>query len=346
MPRRLSFVLAAFAAALASAAPAPAATPPATLVVTHESPRLADSSETSVDVSLPPGLATARVSVFVPVGYTLDVPRLAGYPVGRGYLALLSAANPLGDPSFVVGELLAADPAALAADPRVQACAPGPHLAALQLEPLGLPILVDETSGAEAELGSYKLQICPLAASLDFTRGTRIVAADLRFESAFRAPRVPGTFTWRAVVAAARADGMSPDETTAFEMRAAVPLPHSLTITAVPDRKRPVAVLRGRLTGAGRPRAGVTVYVVRMPERVGGGNVVMPLRFARTTTTRAGTFSARMALPRSATFVALAFPVVRSTCTGPSAAAGACVSETTSSSTSRELRVRVRAGRR
>ena len=192
--------------------------------------------DTEVDVYVPQSTEMARVVLYLPAGYGVDLAKAPGASVG---IAVAFDPNGLG----AIAKLTAADPSAYAAT----TCAPGPHQAVWLLEvgdgrlPV-TPILVDPTSGADASLGALKAQLC-LPPSSTGTMQVRLLALDLEV---LTNPGAAGAYTWRAFVTPFAAG--APNDAGTFELRSTLPLPIHLTLTGKYDRPHKRAVLSGRLT--------------------------------------------------------------------------------------------------
>jgi hypothetical protein len=328
---RARFLLAVAVAvpALALAAPA-VASPQTQFLVQHGAYALDRPLETYLVVTAPSAPTPPRVSIFVPAGYSLELPAAPGEEVGEATLVI--ASPPDAEPRFSHGRLVVAG-SDVAADPRVERCARGPHEAIWELDPSGVLVLVNATRGAERALGAYRLDLCLGAVSFfDDAIGGRVLAAALDVKEVFDAPGVPGEYTWRALVAPPRAGDPVLDDDAAFELRTVVPLPYVMRLRAKYEPRRKTVAVRGTLTGAGRPRSAVNVFVAAMPETSEDGGVIVVVSEAgpgAVRTTRSGTFATRLPLRRSAHLVAMAWTRDRP-CRGPSPAPAGCLAEATS----------------
>jgi hypothetical protein len=150
------------------------------------------------------------------------------------------------------GSAVVSDPAAFAADPQTQTCAPGTHAAtwSLNLGTATVPIAVDALSTG----GSYRLTLC-----LDSLRVASLKPVDIYFalEQVFRNPATPQVYWWSALVTPVDATG-APAPTSAFEIQGGEPIPEPLSIRASWDVKKHVFTARGVLRGGGAPRTGST----------------------------------------------------------------------------------------
>lgn len=181
----------------------------------------------------------ARIVIFVPARYTLDLARPAGASVGRA-----AARDVAGNGAIV--PLTAASPSAHAGNP----CAPGAHEAVWEFsagvsQVTAIPVFVDRTTGADTALGAYKLELClPPAAAL----GINVRRVNLALQPLVN-PTAAGTYTWRSLVTP-YIGGVASQPNT-FEVRARVPLPMQLTLRAKVQRRSQPVVLSGRYVAAG-----------------------------------------------------------------------------------------------
>ena len=283
------------------------------------STRLYHASSSEVELYVPWGSGEiARVVVFIPSGYRVDLMNRPGARVGsvtvwndfRGY----------------VGKITADAPSAHVAN----SCAPGVHQAVwlLRVDIDGrknvVPLFVDRTVGADTLLGGYRVEGC-LPRSLDL--GTRIAMLELDLHELTNPP-VPGGYTWRAFVTPY--EGSGPDTTRTFELRSTVPLPMRLTLGVRYDRTRRQALLTGRFIAPGFDVAGMPVELY-----VKSGRYLEPLRWTRTRAD--GRFSLRRRIRGRTTFAAAtgAITACRSGITAPAG----CVSETIAGVASAEATV-------
>jgi hypothetical protein len=264
----------------------------------------------------------AHVDLSVPAGYSFDPATPAGTTIGS---ALALGLNPkdANDESALLGDLVVEDATAYAADPAAQACAPGTHAAYWKASvesltsstTLVMPIAVDTATDASGAT-TYVLRFCPIAApSTDNPSGLSLVLSYLTFDS-ITVPATTGVYQWSALVTPATAT-LTPDPTTAFELRGNVPIPQELTLKAQYQPKSHTVVLTGHLLMQSQPRGGVQVSVSRESD---------PLTEAVATTKADGTFQLKERLTRSESFDA----TVGSTsgpCAAPSSAPGGCRDE-------------------
>lgn len=283
---------------------------------------LASTADTELGLYLPSSVEMAKVALFVPAGYGVDLTKAPGTRLGT---VVAWGSNGLGQ----LGELDAADPAAYT----TSACAPGAHQAvwlvtladATQLPPV--PVFIDATSGTDAALGAYKAQAC-LPASASGTMRIRELDLDLAI---LTNPSASGAYTWRAFVTPFAAG--VPSDAGTFELRATVPLPMRLTLNGSYDRKHKRAILTGRLTASHYTVRGdfLDLYVKKNGRFRYSGYV---------STTRTGTY--RMARRITHTTQYAMQTATYDDCAPGTVAPGGCVSDTLANVASRIVKVVVR----
>jgi hypothetical protein len=198
-------------------------------------------------------------------------------------------------------------------------------------------VYVDRTTGAEANLGAYRLRVCLPSPHIPQSvggaaLGAKLVFARLILNQVFRTPTTPGEYLFR-VIATPWAAPATPNAAATVEARATIGLPAALSISA--STRRRVLTVTGRLTegGTGVSRGTVVVRVGRRAHTV------------RTNATGRYTVRVRFRAPARPTVRATGTAAIRPvTCSGPSAAPAGCVTHTLPNFTvaSRTIRPRVR----
>ena len=154
------------------------------------------------------------------------------------------------------------------------------------------------------------------------------------------APSALGSYLWRAVVTPLAPDRRTLRQGRAYEVRALVPVPNRLTLGGRYSAGQ--AILSGRLTAGGKPRARVQVRIVKLARVITPSGVVFRdavAGFVRTD--RTGRFTFRARLPKTAGFVA--FVDEGSTrCSGRSIAPGGCEGTSIAGTGSEAVTVSVR----
>lgn len=261
----------------------------------------------------------ARIVIFVPARYTLDLALPAGAPVGRA-----AARDEAGNGAIV--PLLAASPSAHAGN----SCVPGAHEAVWEFmagvsQVTAIPIFVDRTSGADMALGAYKLELClPPAAAL----GINVRRVNLALVPLVN-PTSPGAYTWRSLVTPYVGGVASQPHT--FEVRARVPLPMQLTLRAKVRRRSQPVILSGRYVAPGNSDFPVELWVRR-------GRTWRYLASVRTD--RRGSYSFRRRVRTTSVFATNTNGVTD--CAVGSTAPAGCINETIASVFSPSVRVRPR----
>src|SRR5919199_3368442 len=253
LKRMLWGLFAAAAAALALAAPSMAQNEPEFTVVPYDV-ALGQVADTELDLILPSSTAApAKVTIYAAPGYTADLTQAPGTKVGDVFATVASGGASLD----VRGDVVADNPANYAADPRAQACAPGTHAAVWVITitlggtSLRIPIYVDATTGAEAALGSYKLQVCFASPYVPESQGgaplgARLTEADIDFPTTpgvWHNPSARGIYTWRALVTPYTQGTATPNAAGTYELRSLASLPTRIALKGKFDKKRNRVVL-------------------------------------------------------------------------------------------------------
>lgn len=206
--------------------------------------------DTEADLYMPASKEMAKVVLYLPTGYKVDLAKPQGAKIGS---AVAYDSNGVG----IVAPIVVDDPARHTTD----ACAPGPHQAVWLLnmgnpsELPAIPVLVDTTSDAEAGLGGVKAQFC-LPPSSSGTVQLRLLSLDLGM---LTNPSTAGSYTWRAYVTPYAAG--VPNDGGTFELRATLPLPFRLTLKGRYDKRSHAALLSGRLVAPAYRDATAGVYL-------------------------------------------------------------------------------------
>ena len=208
-----------------------------------------------------PGLA-AYVDVTAPEGYKLDLSDAPGTTIGQLIGTLIAADG--SDSAFALGTIDVDDPAAWAADPVAQACAPGAHAALWHASPtvlgraVNLPIAVDAVPGTADP--TYVIRICTSqAASTDFPKGIALESTGLLLPNFTAVPNGPGTSRWSALVTPASPGSLAPQPSAGFELRAVERRPNVLTLHARYEPRTNTIAIGGKVAAAGAPWANVQV---------------------------------------------------------------------------------------
>ena len=317
---------------LALGTAAPALADPTELYALAYDTALGRSSDTELDVLVPPnGPAPASLVFYSPQGYGFTLGQAAGTKIGTvvaGVTVGGSAAEIEAD-----GDLVADDPAKYVGN----TCAPGAHTAVFvaNLTASGLtvpvPLFVDPTTGAETALGGFKIEACFAAPDVPpaiggAPAGVRLVEAYLDFETVFTNPSAAGTYTWRLFETPFTPGTATADSTGTIEARSLVGLPKLFSFKWALNAARNRVTLSGKVTEAGKPRAGVNVRFLGGPKN----SLDSWKPFGVTKTKADGSFSFTKAVTASLYVFAHVNPYISDSCSvAGSAAALGCQFEST-----------------
>jgi hypothetical protein len=310
-------VAAAAALALAFAGSALAAYTPH-LAITHTPLTLAGGGSTDLTVSFDQADdATAKVTIYVPQGYTGTLGVSPGTQLGTIDASIIASAISPTQPLPLKGVIQADDPAKYVTNP----CSPGTHEAVwlLRLQAAGtelaVPGYVDTvTAPTEAPLGKFKLQFClpspyiPISAG-GATLGAKLVSATLHLSNVFALPSQNGSYGWTAVTTPYAVGTGTPNAAGTVQARAFVQLPAQLSLKAKVKKK--TATLSGALQLNLAGLGGVKVSLL-------SGSSRAKLKAAGSATTRAGgAFSFRKTVRKTTYFRAKVTVATRAaSCTG------------------------------
>ena len=288
------------------------------LSITHTPLTLAGGGTTDLTVAFDQADdATAKVTIYVPQGYTGTLGASAGTQLGTIDASIIAFAISPTQPLPLKGVITADDPAKYVTNP----CSPGTHEAVwlLRLQAAGtelaVPGYVDTvTAPTEAPLGKFKLQFClpspyipPSAGGAML--GAKLVSATLHLSNIFALPAQNGSYGWTALTTPYTVNTGTPNPAGTVQARAFVQLPAQLSLKAKVKKK--TATLSGalRLNLAGL--AGVKVSLL-------SGSSRTKLKAAGSATTRAGgAFSFRKTVRKTTYFRArVTVPTRSATCTG------------------------------
>ena len=300
-------------------------------------PRLGVKAVTGVALSVPAAAAqVGKVTLYVPAGYSFDPTAAPGTPEGHVFMDTAS--------DFAFGDLKAVNPAAYLNTPQAEACAPGPHVAVwtMRLEFLFssdvpvVPIYIDPTSGDEAALGAYKLQVCLPLSGLVSPGGppldSKMRTIGFVF-TRFTNPSSAADYLWRAFVSNPDVSG-NPDPATTYELRSDMPLPSKLTLAGKFDSAHHRAVLTGRLTTKASAVSQIPITLYRR------GKAGLWKAVASTRTSANGSYRFAPSNRKTSVYSTEIWSI--GDCSGDSTAPGGCVSETRGSIDSPNVRIAVR----
>ena len=288
------------------------------LSITHTPLTLAGGGSTDLTVSFDQADdATAKVTIYVPQGYTGTLGVSPGTQLGTIDASIIASAISPTQPLPLKGVIQADDPAKYVTNP----CSPGTHEAVwlLRLQAAGtelaVPGYVDTvTAPTEAPLGKFKLQFClpspyipPSAGGA--TLGAKLVSATLHLSNVFTLPDQNGSYGWTAVTTPYAVGTGTPNVAGTVQARAFVQLPAQLSLKAKVKKKRATLAGALRLNLAGLADLRVSLL---------SGSSRTKLKAAGSATTRAGgAFSFRKTVRKTTYFRARVTVTTRTaSCTG------------------------------
>jgi hypothetical protein len=283
----------------------------------------------------------AKIQIYVPTGYTINASQAPGTKIGTTTGTVFARDQNI--PLPLSGDVIVVPPTTNA-----PGCDPVTHLAVWNLalsvagQTINLPVHVDQTAGAEAALGPYKMVVC-LAPS-DVPQGTpgrspfgaQLLDALFTVENVFTVPA--GQTVWKTLTTPYTPGTGAPNIAGTVETRSIVSS-GTVTIAArVTSKSKRILRLSGRVTQAGAAVAGTQVSILvngaaRFRARTNaGGNYSLSLK--KTGKKSTSTFQARVTVAER--------DITSTGCASPSLPAVACVSATSSPFTAVSRRVRIR----
>src|SRR2546430_6065577 len=144
----------------------------------------------------------ASISIYVPSGYSINTSATPGTKIGSTSGTVFSRDANI--PLPLSGDVIVVPPTTNA-----PGCDPATHIAVWNLalsvagQTINLPVHVDQTAGAEAALGAYKLVVClspddvPVGAPGRSPNGARLLDATFTVENTFTVPA--GQSIWKTI---------------------------------------------------------------------------------------------------------------------------------------------------
>jgi hypothetical protein len=206
----------------------------------------------------------ARISIYAPAGYTINASAAPGTKIGSTSGTVFSRDANI--PLPLSGDVVVVPPTTNA-----PGCDPVPHIAVWNLalsvagQSINLPVHVDQLSGAEAALGSYKLVVClapddvPLGTPGRSPNGARLLDATFTVDNVFSVPA--GQSIWKAITTPYAASIGAPNAAGTVETRAVVS-DGTITIAKKLYPKQRIVVFTGKVTQGGVPVSGARVTFV------------------------------------------------------------------------------------
>jgi hypothetical protein len=283
----------------------------------------------------------ARISIYVPSGYSINASATAGSKIGTTTGTVF--ARDVNIPLPLTGDVVAVPPTTNA-----PGCDPVSHIAVWNLaltvanNSISLPVHVDQTSGAETALGAYKLVVClgpddvPAGTPGRSPNGARLLDATFTVDNVFTV--APGNSVWKAFTTPYAAGTGKPNAAGTVETRALVSNGVVTLNAKVTNKKKRIVRASGKVTQAGAAVAGAQVSLLlngksRFQPRTStsGAYSILLRKSGKKTTT---TFQARTTVAeRDATSTG---------CASPSLPNVPCVNATSAGFTAVSRKVRIR----
>ena len=281
----------------------------------------------------------AKISIYVPTGYSINASAAPGTKIGSttGTVFSRDASIPLPLSGDVV----------VSATSDAPTCDPVPHLAVWNLalsvagQNITLPVHVDQLAGPEAALGAYKLVVClapddvPVGTPGRSPNGARLLDATFTVNSIFTVPA--GQSIWKTITTPWA--GGVPNAAGTVETRAFV-ANGTATLAKKVNAGRRLVKFTGKVTQAGTAVSGARVSLLVNGKTAGfsartnaSGSFSIVLKKTGKKTT--STFQARTTVAER--------DITSTGCTSPTPGVpGGCVSATASAFTAVSAKIRIR----
>ncbi len=281
----------------------------------------------------------AKISIYVPTGYSINASAAPGTKIGSttGTVFSRDASIPLPLSGDVV----------VSATSDAPTCDPVPHLAVWNLalsvagQNITLPVHVDQLAGPEAALGAYKLVVClapddvPVGTPGRSPNGARLLDATFTVNSIFTVPA--GQSIWKTITTPWA--GGVPNAAGTVETRAFV-ANGTATLAKKVNAGRRLVKFTGKVTQAGTAVSGAKVSLLVNGKTAGfsartnaSGSFSIVLKKTGKKTT--STFQARTTVAER--------DITSTGCTSPTPGVpGGCVSATASAFTAVSAKIRIR----
>jgi hypothetical protein len=207
----------------------------------------------------------AKITVYVPSGYTINTSAAPGTTIGTTSGSIF--ARDANIPLPLSGNVVVAPP-----NTNAPGCATGTHLAVWNLalsvagQAINLPVHVDQTTGNETGLGAYKMVVClapadvPLGTPGRSPNGAQLLETNFTVNNVFQVPASESL--WKAFTTPYAAGTAAPNVAGTVETRAAVGS-GAVTITGkVTSKKKRTLRISGRVTQTGAAVAGQQVRLL------------------------------------------------------------------------------------
>jgi hypothetical protein len=284
----------------------------------------------------------AKITIYVPTGYSINSSAAPGTKIGTTSGSVF--ARDANIPLPLSGDVIVAPP-----NTNAPGCATGTHLAVWLLalsvagQNINLPVHVDQTSGAEAGLGAYKLVVC--LAPADVPQGTpgrspngaQLLEAVFTTNNIFTVPA--GASVWKAITTPYAPGLPAPNVAGTVETRSIVSAGTISIGKKVTSVKKRLLRITGKVSQSGAAVAGAQVSLLlngqtsRFKARTtAAGSYTLNLR--KTGKKSTTTFQARVTVGER--------DVTSTGCASPSLPGISCVNATASAFTAVSAKLKVR----
>src|SRR5882762_10060904 len=281
----------------------------------------------------------AKISIYVPSGYSINASAAPGTKIGSTTGTVFSRDANI--PLPLSGDVV------VSASSDAPTCDPVPHLAVWNValsvagQSINLPVHVDQLAGAEAALGAYKLVVClapddvPVGTPGRAANGARLLDATFTVNNIFTVPA--GQSIWKTITTPWA--GGVPNVAGTVETRAFV-ADGTVTLAKKVNAPRRLVKFTGRVTQAGTAVSGAKVSLLVNGKSAGfnartngSGSFSIVLRKTGKKTT--STFQARTTVAER--------DITSTGCTSPTPGVpGGCVNATASPFTAVSARISIR----
>jgi hypothetical protein len=262
---------------------------------------------------------TAKITIYVPPGYTTTLGQAAGSTIGSvdAEVQILDTGS---TNVFALGGPVKTDnPATYVSNQ----CSPGLHEAvwtlnaALASQPANpIPVYVDHTAGAEATFSSAKLQVCfrdpnlPAGDPRRSPNGIKFLDAAITVKGIFKNPARAGDKLWRSVFTPYTPGTGIPNAAGTKEAQGVVPMPYTISLKRVRAR-RGFLRLAGTVNTSGQAPSGVRMELFAAVKKKGKA-----LQFKRVdkTKTKKGKYAFNRRRPKSLTYFFVERPPAEAPC--------------------------------
>jgi len=285
----------------------------------------------------------ARISIYVPNGYSINTSAAPGTKIGStsGTVISRDAAN---IPLPLSGDVIVAPPTTNA-----PGCDPVPHIAVWNLalsvagQNINLPVHVDQLAGAEAALGAYKLVVClgpddvPAGTPGRSPNGARLLDATFTVDNIFTVPA--GQSIWKAITTPYAAGTGAPNVAGTVETRAFV-ADGTVTLAKKVNAASRLVKFTGKVTQAGTAVSSARVSLLVNGKSAGfsartNGSGSYSIVLKKTGKKTTSTFQARTTVAER--------DITSTGCASPTPGIpGGCVSATASPFTAVSAKIRIR----